>query len=305
MRTSIAGTILLVAFCTAQGAPVDHVVSSALMAGDSVTFNLDFIDPFGLPFFDVTVEARVSNLNETYSIPTQHIDYPPYYMNTYEGGWVFEEPTSVIEFFGRVEAETLLVTQSFRNTGNQFPPEMMLYADLADEPDGDTEPGNPGPWTDLTGSGITYSGDRIFANLRNAGGGWPTDNGGLDFYIYAFALYNPDNPEYTGTALVYCGIPLVLDPGLYTVNLQDSTFERIGDIDYQIQGTTLHMSCTIEDLLSDPGWTVWPPESGFALTGGLTLTISLFTPSLNDYTFPAAFVPRPAFSIFSKTGRRR
>lgn len=295
MRTFIAATILLVAFRSAQGAPVDHVVSSAIMAGDSVTFNLDFIDPFGLPAFDVTVEARVSNFNETYSIPMQHVDYPPYYINTYEGGWVFEEPTSVIEFYGRVEAETLVVTQSFRNTGNQFPPEMMLYADLADEPDGDTEPGNPGPWTDLTGSGITYSSDRIFANLRNAGGGWPTDNGGLDFYIYAFALYNPDNPEYTGTALVYCGIPFILDPGLYTVDLQDSTFERIGDIDYQIQGSTLHMSCTIEDLLSDPGWSVWPPESGFALTSGLTLTISQFTPSLNDYTLPAAFVPQTSF----------
>jgi hypothetical protein len=295
MKTIITAAIVLMLLATAHSGPLDNVVSSALMEGDSVTFDLDFIDPFGLPVFDVTVEARVSTFNETYSIPMQHIDYPPYYINTYEGGWIFEEPTSVIEFYGRVEAETLLITQSYRNTGNQFPPDMDLYADLADEPDGDTQPDNPGPFTDLTGSGITYSDDRLFVNLRNDGGGWPTDNGGLDFYIYAFALYNPDNPNLTGTALVYGGIPFVLDPGLFTVDLQDSTFERIADIDYQIQGTTLHMSCTIEDLLSDPGWTVWPPESGFILTGGLTLTISLFTPSLNDYTYPAGFVPQTSF----------
>ena len=295
MKSIITSVIMLAAIATARGAPIDNVVSSALMEGDSVTFNLDFMDPFGLPIFDVTVEARVSTFNETYSIPMQHIDFPPYYVNTYEGGWRFEEPSSVIEFYGRVEAETLVITQSYRNTGNQFPPDMVLYADLADEPEGDTQPDNPGPWTDLTGSGITYSDDRLFVNLQNAGEGWPTDNGGLDFYLYAFALYNPDDMGMTGTALVYGQIPFFLDPGLFTVNLQDSTFERIADIDYEIDGRTLHMSCSIDDLLSDPGWTVWPPESGFVLTGGLTLTISLFTPSLNDYTYPAAFVPQTSF----------
>ncbi len=294
---------LLIALSIASSviaSPIDNVTSSALMPGDSVVFNLDFLDPFGLPFFDVSIQARISNFPEICSIPLEHVDFPPYYLNTYEGSWIFEEPTSVIEYYGRVEAETLVITQSFRNTGNQFPPEMDLYADLAEEPVGDTEPGTPGMWLDLAGSAITYSDDRIFARLDNAGGGWPTDDGGLEFYIYAFALYNPDDIGLSATAMVYAGVPFVLEPGLYHVDLQDTTFERIGDIQYAYQGINLHMSCTIEELLSDPDWDVWPPESGFALVGGLTITVSLFEPFLSDYTYPGAFTPMTQFLDLSE-----
>ncbi len=279
----------------AVAGPIENVTSSALMPGDSVIFNLDFLDPFGLPIFDVSIQSRISNFPEIYSIPLEHLDFPPYYLNTYEGSWIFEQPVSVIEYYGRVEAETLVITQSFRNTGNQFPPEMMLYADLAEEAVGDTPPGTPGEWLDLAGSAITYSDDRIFARLDNAGGGWPTDDGGLEFYIYAFVLYNPDDPGLSATALVYADVPFLLDPGLYHVDLQDTTFERIGGIQYSTQGNNLHMSCTIGDLLADPDWDAWPPESGFALVGGLTITVSLIEPSLSDYTYPAAFVPMTQF----------
>ncbi len=295
MKTVIVFLIALSIASTAVAAPIENVTSSALMPGDSVVFNLDFLDPFGLPIFDVSIQARISNFPESYSIPLEHLDFPPYYLNTYGGSWIFEEPVSVIEYYGRVEAETLAITQSFRNTGNQFPPEMDLYADLAEEAVGDTPPGTPGEWLDLAGSAITYSDDRIFARLDNAGGGWPTDDGFLELYIYAFALYNPDDPGLSATAMVFADVPILGDAGLYHVDLQDTTFERIADIQYSYQGTSLHMSCAIEDLLSDPDWDTWPPESGFTLVGGLTITISLFEPSLSDYTYPAAFVPMTQF----------
>jgi hypothetical protein len=295
MKTVIIFLIALSIASTAVAAPIENVTSSALMPGDSVVFNLDFLDPFGLPIFDVSIQARISNFPETYSVPLEHVDFPPYYLNTYAGSWIFEEPVSVIEYYGRVEAETLVMTQSFRNTGNQFPPEMVLYADLAEEAVGDTLPGTPGSWLDLAGHAITYSDNRIFARLDNVGGGWPTDDGGLEFYIYAFALYNPDDLGLSATAMVYADVPFFLDPGLYHVDLQDTTFERIADIQYSYQGTNLHMTCTIEDLLSDPDWNTWPPESGFALAAGLTITVSLFEPFLSDYTYPGAFVPITRF----------
>ena len=206
----------------------------------------------------------------------------------------------MIEYYGRVEAETLVITQSFRNTGNQFPPEMVLYADLAEEPLGDTEPGTPGIWLDLAGSAITYSDDRIFARLDNAGGGWPTTDGGLEFYIYAFALYNPDNLGLSATAMVYADIPFILEPGLYHIDLQDTSFQRIADIEHQTSGNNLHLSCDISDLLLDPDWNAWPPESGFALAGGLTITVSLFQPFLSDYTYPGAFIPMTRFLDLSE-----
>jgi hypothetical protein len=295
MKAVIVLLIALLIASPAMAGPIENVTSSALMPEDSVIFNLDFLDPFGLPIFDVSIEARVSNFHELYSIPLEHIDFPPYYMNTYQGGWIFEQPVSVIEYYGRVEADTLVITQSFKNTGNQFPPEMMLYADLAEEAVGDTLPGTPGEWLDLAGSAITYSDDRIFVRLDNAGGGWPTDDGFLEFYIYAFALYNPDNMGLSATAMVFADVPILGDAGLYHVDLQDTTFERIADIQYSYQGTNLHMSCAIEDLLSDPDWDTWPPESGFTIVGGLTITISLFEPSLSDYTYPGAFIPETQF----------
>ena len=295
MKDLLVFLIALSIASMAIAAPIENVTSSALMPEDSVVFNLDFLDPFDLPIFDVSIQARISNFPEIHSIPLEHLDFPPYYLNTYEGSWIFEEPVSVIEYYGRVEAETLVITQSFRNTGNQFPPEMMLYADLAEEAVGDTLPGTPGSWLDLSGSAITYSEDRIFARLDNVDGGWPIGDGELEFYIYAFALYNPDNAGLSATAMVYANVPFFLDPGLYHVDLQDTTFERIGDIWVTPQGRNLHMSCAVEDLLADPDWDIWPPESGFALAGGLTITVSLFEPSLSDYTYPAAFVPMTQF----------
>ncbi len=125
MKTVIVLIIALSMASLAVTAPIENVTSSAMMQGDSAIFNLDFFDPFDLPIFDVSIEARISNFHELYSIPLDHVDFPPYYLNTYEGSWPFEEPISVIEYYGRVEAETLVITQSFRNTGNQFPPEMM------------------------------------------------------------------------------------------------------------------------------------------------------------------------------------
>jgi hypothetical protein len=276
----------------ANAAPIDYVVSSALMPGDSVVYNLDFMDPFGLPFFDVTVESRVGNTG--YSTTMNHIGTPPYYVNTYEGMEIYSNPTGGIEFYGRVEADTLLLTQSFKNTTNQFPPDPILYADLADDPIGDTLPGTMGQWLDLTGSGITYSDDRLFVRLNNAGGGWPTSQG-FDFFAYAFALYNPGSSDLSATALAYASIPFVLTPGLYHVDLQDTSFTRIADIQYQIDGNSLHMSCAISDLLQDPNWNQWPPESEYILTGGLTLSVVSLEPSLNDFTYPSAFIPKTQY----------
>jgi hypothetical protein len=43
--------------------------------------------------------------------------------------------------------------------------------------------------------------------------------------------------------------------------------------------------------LLDPNWNQWPPESEYILTGGITLSVVSLQPSLNDYTYPSAFIP--------------
>jgi hypothetical protein len=257
-----------------------------------LVYQLDFIDPFGLPIFEVMIKSRLGNTE--YITAMDHLGTPPQYLNTYEGVETYSNPSGEIEFYGRVEADTLLLTQSYKNQDNQFPPSSILYASLADDPVGDTLPGTSGPWLDLTGSAITYSDTRIYARLNNAGGGWPTSEG-FDFYAYGFVLYNPDNPNFTATALVYLNVPFVYAPGLFSINLQDTSFTRIADIQYQTSGNNLHMSCAISDLLTDPGWSQWPPESEYILTGGLTISVISLQPNLNDFTYPSAFVPNTQY----------
>jgi len=285
--------VVLAAFSlNANSAPVDNVVSSALMPGDSVVYNLDFIDPFGLPIFDVMIKSRMGSTEHTTIM--DHIGTPPHYLNTYEGVETYSSPSGEIEFYGRVEADTLLLTQSFKNAGNQFPPDPILYADLADDPIGDTLPGTSGEWLDITGSAITYSDTTIYARLNNVGGGWPTSQG-FDFFAYAFILYNPGSSDLSATALVYVSVPFVFTPGLYHVDLQDTSFTRLADIQYQTSGNNLHMSCPISDLLLDPNWNQWPPEAEYILTGGLTLSVVSLQPSLNDFTYPSAFIPKTQY----------
>ena len=288
---TVLTVVMAVAF-TANTAPVDNVVSSALIPGDSVVYNLDFIDPFGLPIFDVMVKSRMGNTEHTTMM--DHVGTPPHYLNTYEGVETYSSPSGEIEFYGRVEADTLLITQSYKNEGNQFPPNSILYADLADDPVGDTLPGTSGEWLDITGSAITYSDDSIYVRLNNAGGGWPTSQG-FDFFAYGFILYNPGSSDLSATALVYVDVPFFYSPGLYSVNLVDTSFSRIADIQSQTSGDNLHMSCAISDLLLDPNWNQWPPESEYILTGGITLSVVSLQPSLNDFTYPSAFIPKTQY----------
>jgi len=293
MKSIKAILILTVMISSANAQPIRGVRSSALMPGDSAIFNVDFLDPFGLPGYDVSVRARMGMGDEEYSIPLSHANFPPYYVNTYEGSWVFEEPTASISFYGRVDADTIVISQSYKNSGNQMPPDPILYADLATDPAGDTAEGTSGPWLDLTGSGITYSDTRVFGRLDNVGGGWP-QNQGFEYYFYAFILLPTDSLSTTVTAMVYGNIPFIFTPGLYTLDLADTSFQYIADIEYGVS-SSLHLSCSIEDLLSAPGWYTWPPENGFVATSAVTFSVAFTTPSFNDFTFPSAFVPETQY----------
>ncbi|UCE66663.1 MAG: T9SS type A sorting domain-containing protein [Candidatus Zixiibacteriota bacterium] len=292
MKTATVMVLFMAVAVTANSAPIDYVVSSALTPGDSVVYNLDFIDPFNLPIFDAEMKSKIANTE--YTTPMSEIPIPPYDIHTFEGVQVYSNPTGEIEFYGRVEADTLLITQSYKNQANQFPPPPILYADLADDSVGDTLPGSAGEWLDITGSAISYSDDRIYVRLNNAGGGWPTSQG-FNFFAYAFALYNPGSSDLSGTALVYVSVPFVFTPGLYHVDLRDTSFTRIAGIDYQTTGDSLHMSCAISDLLLDPNWNQWPPESEYILTGGITISVVSLQPSLNDFTYPSAFIPKTQY----------
>ena len=287
--------ILLLCAASLSGAPIENVTSSALMPGDSAIFNLDFIDPFGLPLFDVMMKALPSEAAEESTIVLDHVESDPHYLNTYAGTMHFDNPSGPIQFYGRVAADTFVITQSFFNSGDQFPPPANFYADLSQDAIGDTMPGSAGQWLDLTGSAITYSETRMYARMQNVGGGWPTSQGFTTYFIYGFIIANPDTLTLSATAMIYANIPFVLSPGLYHVDLADTSFERLGNISSQTSGNILHMACDISDITSDPNFPTWPPHSGHVIMAGFTLTITLGTPLFNDYTYPASFAPETQF----------
>ena len=155
---------LLMVFCSLliltgsiYAAPIENVVSSALMPGDSAIVNLDFIDPYGLPFYDAIIKARPSGATADSTIILSHAAPDPFYLTTFEGAMHFTNPAGPIQYYGRIAADTLVATQSYKNTSNQFPPASILYADLAPDAVGDTMSGTIGPWLDLTGTAATYS----------------------------------------------------------------------------------------------------------------------------------------------------
>jgi hypothetical protein len=295
-RILITSVLLCILAGSIFAAPIENVTSSAFMPGDSAIVNLDFIDPFGLPLYDAVIKARPAGANFDSTILLSHVPDDPYYLTTFEGVMHFAEPAGPIEFYGRIEADTLVATQSYKNSSNQFPPSPILYAPLADDAVGDTTPGTLGQFLDLTGAAMTYSDTRLYARLSNVGGGWPGNQGLTTYFVYGVLLLNPDTLSLTVTAMVNVNVPLLFQPGLYTLNLADTSFQRVADISYQSSGSNLHLACDISDLISTPNFPTWPPQSGYIIAMGFTATVTLSgVPSFNDYTYPSVFMPQTQY----------
>jgi hypothetical protein len=275
-----------------SAAPIDNVTSSALMPGDSAIVNMDFVDPFGLSLYTAMIKARPAGASFDSTFILTHVPTDPYYLTTFEGKMHFANPAGPIQYYARIESDTLVMTQSYKNPNNQFPPATYLYADLAPDAVGDTMSGTLGEWLDLTGLAVTYSGTKLFVRLSNAGGGWPGNQLFTTYFIYGVLLINPDTLTMTVTALVNVNVPLLFQPGIYTVNLADTTFQRVAGISSQASANYLHMACNISDLLSLPNFPTWPPTSGHIILAGFTATMTLSgVPQFNDYTYPSSFIP--------------
>jgi len=281
---------------TAQVIDVFAGASSAGSLGSQVKFNCDFFDPIGIPGIGVYVNYK-GQLDDDYSQrEMQLMDEFPYYISTYEFDQYFDDPPGLMNFYFCAGNDSLKATQSPENTGDIFPPPSYLYAPLSTDASGDAQ--NPaGDWLDLTGSGICYSEDRVYAHMENVSGTWPTSQG-LNAFIYAIGFVSLSGQDTTIYALVYGNIPLVISPGLYKINLADTSFARLGDIDNTVANSQLHMACDIADFENDPNWPGWPPPSGFLITVGISGTFGFTEQSLNDYTYPSIFVPETQYLDF-------
>ena len=204
-------------------------------------------------------------------------------------------------YYVRGENGTNYSTQLPLNSGNVWPVGLNLLAPVANEPAGDTFGGAAGPWLDITGAWLGYSQDRIYARMTNNHNSWPV-NSGLRWFVYSVGFRNPDRPGDTfGFVLTFANVLGIYTPGLYFANKYETTFTRIGDIDYQTSGNVLTMRCLISDLAARPEFGPWPIPSGFliaTLADSRSANLSLQSWQHDTTTQCRSYVDRsPRFSI--------
>jgi hypothetical protein len=133
---------------------------------------------------------------------------------------------------------------------------------------------------DLTDCFISFSDDRLYAAVENAGGGFPVSSG-LTFFSYMLGIANPAlaDPDTVWGLLYTIDQAGIISPGLYRIEgpgLGDMT--KLGEItvtEYPA-ANTLVISCLLSDLMADPNFTAWydtaDPTIGIA---GFTQRITL------------------------------
>ena len=299
-KTSLSGAILIcivVNGCLlAQSFPNPFASAHNSAAVDSVQFELDIKDVYA---DDPTMVHHVIFRDpETGGWDEVAMDelYHACSLHTYSAEIELNTSSSFLEWYNRSENDTAVATQSPRNTDDAFPVPVYLQADLGADPVGDAESA-AGSYLDITHCFASYSDTRLYFRLDNNGGGFPTSSG-FTWFIYSVGIVDPDASDAVAYALVYANVPLLLSPGLYGISATDSSFTKIGDIETNISGNSLSMSCDISSLTAQPGWSDWPPPSGFIGASPVTATQSLTDLVANDIGKYVLYMPESNMADF-------
>jgi len=188
----------------------------------------------------------------------------------------------------RTEADTIITMMAAFVPNDNFPVQLSQLGFVVDDAVGDQLEG--GDNLDLTSEYFGYSESRFYAAMVNNSDDFPTDNGGWfpdEYYFYIAGIINPETvmQDTVMYGMVYCNIPFLAEPGLYKISgdtLDLDSIERIGDIEYDIDGNTLVMACNIEDLTEDEDFGDWPNLSNSI---GLQSMTNLFSAGSQEFGF--------------------
>ncbi len=277
--------------CDAQQPPVNGC-SSAGNLGGQVWFNCDYPGPGS-----VSLRHRGEFETSFATVSMSPTGDGPFYASTYETAVTFADDPGTLEYFFSAVQDTMMATQSPKNSNNQFPPASYKYAHFVTDPQGDMAGGSAGNWLDLRASGMSHSDTRLYCYLGNVSGTWPL-NQFLDYFAYTFGFMITSGADSTFYALVYANVPLLLSTGLYVLDRADSSYTRIGNISSSVSGGLLHMAANLTEFAGDPGWPGWPPPEGQIYPMGATLTAGLSGQLVNDFTYPAAYAPMTQYLNF-------
>jgi hypothetical protein len=133
---------------------------------------------------------------------------------------------------------------------------------------------------DLVDCHVSFSDDRLYASLTNAGGGFPVSSG-LTFFGYLLGVADPAlaDPDTVFAIMHTYNQPGIISPGLYKITGTGfDDLEKIGDVTVQEYPATntLMLSCLLADLTADPYFMSWyDPSDPTIGVAGFTQRITL------------------------------
>jgi hypothetical protein len=155
---------------------------------------------------------------------------------------------------------------------------------------------------DLVDCRVSLSGTKIFAALKNAGGGFPVSQG-LTFFGYLLAIANPASvdPDTVFALMQTYNQPGIISPGLYKITGSGlGNLTKIGNVSVQEfpATNTLLLSCNLADLMADPYFQSWYDPADPALgVAGFTQRITLLGGAAESDRTPGGRCSLRSFSI--------
>jgi len=169
------------------------------------------------------------------------------------------------------------VSQSPYNENNIWPAPNNLFAILASDDTGDTNPDQ-----DIVSLKASYSDDKLYTALNLAGS--CCNEGGFfgPWNLYVIAIVNPDAQNPVAYAYGYgSGGFGQLYPAIYKIDGDLSTGEVEGfevlseNFDYNISGNTLQASSLLSIITNDSDWGEWPNSFNGVGLVGVTISAGL------------------------------
>jgi hypothetical protein len=257
----------------------NQIRNSALLPGNTVNIRME--NPSGAGIENYLLYAASGIQEQMMAVIT---DGPSTLSATVPG------PTTGLGYYGfRIVQGTELDLMPVRLATGSNPTPTDLSR-LAEDPIGDELFGYTN--LDLTDCRTSFSSDRLYASLQNAGGGFPV-NQGLTFFGYLYGVADPAvaEPDTVWGLLYTIDQAGIISPGLYRIEgtgLDNMT--KLGEISVQEYpaSNTLVISCLLSDLLADPNFTAWYDPSDPTLgVGGFTQRITLLGGAVEADRIPA------------------
>tara|TARA_B100000029_G_scaffold176366_1_gene173682 strand:+ start:521 stop:2110 length:1590 start_codon:yes stop_codon:yes gene_type:complete len=237
-------------------------------------------------------------------------------INTGNGSSAYSYLSGVVDSEALGESfGTIIVSGTPHNVSGEWPPPANLYADMVNEPSGETSSNY-----DIVSLKGTYQGndaidsdgneytdiERIYMNLSLSGD--CCDEGGLfgPWYLYGVGIVNPESEEAVAYAIGYGdGGFGQLTPGLLKLSGDLSSGELGGfeylstNISYSTAGNDMQATVLMDLITSDSQWGSWPNSYNGFIVLGVTVEASLdgldVAAELLDQTDPGLMVCTTTF----------